>query len=141
MTMCASWRAPHPVAAKASTPMRSRARANLMKPRCSAPVKARVLPLVVVSPRTWADGESDRLNTAPSTVAPGVVAEFPGGLPQLLLAAVGTHCGWVLPQLLFAGVGAQGLPQLLLAGVGAHGGVLHPVWAGLVRPMPWLLSH
>jgi hypothetical protein len=52
-------------------------------------------------------------------------------LPQFPFAGVGTHPGGVLPQFPFAGVGTQ------LAG----GVALHPVWAGLERPMPWFWSH
>src|SRR4051794_13038298 len=70
-----------------------------------------------------------------------------GGVPQLLFAAVGTHSGGG-PQLLFAAVGTHsgGGPQLLFAAVGTHSGggwfgVEQPVCAGLVRPMPWLVSH
>jgi hypothetical protein len=66
-----------------------------------------------------------------------------GGLGTQGTVSVGTHGGvgthGTVSVGTHGGVGTHGT-----VGVGTHpgdGAVRHPVWAGLVRAMPWLVSH
>src|SRR3954468_18494811 len=101
------------------------------------------LPLLLAEVGTHTDGGFVQLLFA------SVGTHTDGGVVLLLFASVGTHSDGGFVQLLFASVGTHsdgGFVQLLFASVGTHSdggwlGVEQPVCAGLLRPMPWLVSH
>jgi hypothetical protein len=81
-------------------------------------------------------------------LAPGVrLWCSPCTVEQKLLALVGTHAGGGVPQSSVAashGGGPHSPVSEFVTSPSGHGGgvaAVQPVWAGLLRPMPWLRSH